>query len=49
MTHPNDTIAALDYAVRKAEQDAATDDLVKLVYLPALREKRDEAQKEARK
>ena len=49
MTHPNDTLGALDWAVGKAEQDAATDDLVRLVYLPALREKRDEAKREAGK
>lgn len=47
MSHPNDTLAALDYAVRKAEQEAEADELVRLVYLPALREKRDEAKREA--
>lgn len=47
MMHPNDTLAALEYAVKKAREDAETDDLVKLVYLPALQEKRDEVKRES--
>ena len=46
--HPNDKHAALEWAVRQAEA-AASDPLVRLSILPALREMRDEAQRETRK
>lgn len=45
--HPNDKLAALDWAVRQAQKH--TDDtLVKLSVLPVLQELRDQAQREAR-
>jgi len=45
--HPNDKLAALDWAVNQAKQP--TDDpLVKLSVLPALQQLRDQAQREAR-
>ena len=45
--HPNDTLMALEWAVSQAEK-ASDDPLVRLTILPALREKRDEARREAR-
>lgn len=47
MSHPNDTFEALQWAVKKAEKDAETDAYVRLSILPALREKRDQAKREA--
>lgn len=46
--HPNDSFMALDWAVAQAEKHA-DDPLVRLTILPALREKRDEAKREAGK
>jgi len=48
VTHPNDTLAALEWAIRAALVASVTDDMVRLVYLPALQELRDGAQREAR-
>lgn len=48
MTEPTDIIASLDYAIRKAREDAPHDTLVRLIYLPALQEQRDAALREAR-
>lgn len=45
--HPNDKLAALDWAVQQAQK--SDDALVRLNVLPALQELRDEAQREARK
>ncbi|WP_165402891.1 hypothetical protein [Pseudoxanthomonas winnipegensis] len=47
--HPNDRLAALDWAVARAKEAAKTDDLVRLNVLPALQAERDKAQQEARK
>ncbi|MEQ8034305.1 hypothetical protein [Xanthomonas sp. WHRI 6106] len=46
--HPNDKIAALDWALSRAREAAAGDELIRLTHLPALQELRDEAQREAR-
>jgi hypothetical protein len=46
--HPNDRLAALDWAVARAKEAAKTDDLVRLNVLPALQAERDKAQMEAR-
>ncbi|HEY9255818.1 MAG TPA: hypothetical protein VIP30_14925 [Stenotrophomonas sp.] len=46
--HPNDALAALEWAVARARESAKTDDLVRLNVLPALQAERDKAQKEAR-
>lgn len=46
MSHPNDMLAALDWAVAQAEKHQ-DDPLVRLIVLPALREKRDEAKRKA--
>lgn len=46
--HPNDRLAALDWAVARAREAAQTDDLVRLNVLPALRAERDMAQKAVR-
>lgn len=46
--HPSDTAAALEWAVKQAESAAATDVMVRLNYLPALRHERDKALREAR-
>lgn len=45
--HPNDTLYALEWAVRKANEEAKHSDEVKLTILPALLHERDKAQKEA--
>ena len=45
--HPNDKLAALDWAVQQA-QKATDDTLVKLSVLPVLQELRDQAQREER-
>lgn len=47
MTHPNDVLTALDWAVSQAER--STDDLVRLTVLPALRELQGVAKREAGK
>lgn len=44
--HPNDKLAALDWAVQQA-QKSADDVLVRLSVLPVLQQLRDEAQREA--
>lgn len=46
--HPNDKLAALDWALDKAREAAATDAIVRLMHLPALQQLRDEAKREAR-
>ena len=46
--HPNDRLAALEWALARAREAAKTDDLVRLTHVPALQELRDEAQREAR-
>lgn len=46
--HPNDRAAALEWAVKQAEAAAATDVMVRLNYLPALRHERDKAKRKAR-
>ena len=45
--HPNDKLAALDWAVPQA-QKSADDVLVRLSVLPVLQQLRDEAPREAR-
>jgi hypothetical protein len=47
--HPNDRLAALDWALARAKEAAKTDDLVRLNVLPALQAERDKAQMEARR
>lgn len=46
--HPNDKLAALDWALAKAREDAKTDEIVRLMHLPALQALRDDAQREVR-
>lgn len=46
--HPNDKLAALQWALDRARDAAAGDDLVRLSVLPVLRQMRDEAQGEVR-
>jgi len=48
-THPNDRLAALEWAVAQAREAAKTDDMVRLTVLPALQEEHDHALREARK
>ena len=45
--HPNDIIAALEWAVAQAR--AKDDEIVRLTHMPALQELLDEARREARK
>lgn len=47
--HPNDRLAAFDWAVARAKEAAKTDELVRLNVLPALQAEREKAQMEARK
>jgi len=47
--HPNDTAEALKWAVKKAEEAAKDDEIVRLMHLPALKHMRDEAEREARR
>lgn len=47
--HPNDKLAALEWAVKQATAAANGDALVKLNTLPTLQQLRDDAQREARK
>ncbi|MBV6794273.1 hypothetical protein [Xanthomonas euvesicatoria] len=42
--HPNDKLAALDWALKFAREAGKTDELVRLTHVPALQELRDEAQ-----
>lgn len=46
-THPNDVLSALEWAVTQAE--SSVDPIVRLANLPALRELRDAAKREAGK
>lgn len=46
--HPNDQLAALQWAVTQARTAAETDELVRLNTLPALQYLRDQAQRETR-
>jgi hypothetical protein len=46
--HPNDKIAALEWAIRQAEADNPQDAMAKLIYLPALKSMRDDAIRESR-
>ncbi|WP_372183203.1 hypothetical protein [Xanthomonas axonopodis] len=46
--HPNDKLAALDWALKLARAEAHFDELVRLTHVPALQELRDEAQRDAR-
>lgn len=46
--HANDKLAALQWAVERARDAAATDELIRLNTLPALQQLRDEAQAEVR-
>ncbi|WP_170292297.1 hypothetical protein [Xanthomonas maliensis] len=46
--HPNDRLAALDWALSRAREAAASDELIRLTHLPVLQQLRDEAQREAR-
>ncbi len=46
--HPNDKLAALDWALAKARETATTDEIVRLMHLPTLQQLRDEALREAR-
>lgn len=46
--HPQDTNAALEWAVKQAEAAAKTDELVRLTHLPALRSLRDQAARDSR-
>ncbi|UXA66058.1 hypothetical protein [Xanthomonas prunicola] len=46
--HPNDRLAALEWALARARDTGKTDELVRLTHVPALQELRDEAQREAR-
>ncbi|MDY4296792.1 MULTISPECIES: hypothetical protein [unclassified Xanthomonas] len=47
--HPNDKLAALDWALAKAREAATGDDLVRLSVLPALQQVRDDAQRDVRR
>ncbi|MCI2243840.1 hypothetical protein L3067_04355 [Xanthomonas sp. PPL568] len=47
--HANDKLAALQWAVERAREAAAGDELVRLNVLPALQQLRDDAQREARR
>lgn len=47
MSDPNDKLAALDWALIQAGADTSNDPQVRLIYLPALREMRAHAAKEA--
>lgn len=46
MTHPNDKLAALEWALSRAKE--SSDEIVKLSVLPAIQELRDLALREAR-
>ncbi|WP_155758242.1 hypothetical protein [Xanthomonas arboricola] len=46
--HPNDKLAALDWALSRAREAAAIDELIRLTHLPTLQQLRDQAQREAR-
>ncbi|MEA5123262.1 hypothetical protein [Xanthomonas floridensis] len=46
--HPNDKLAALDWALSRAREAGASDELIRLTHLPALQQLRDQAQREAR-
>ncbi|WP_181142584.1 hypothetical protein [Xanthomonas arboricola] len=46
--HPNDKLAALDWALSRAREITASDELIRLTRLPALQQLRDQAQREAR-
>lgn len=41
--HPNDKIAALEWAIKQAEANKGQDEMAKLIYLPALKSMRDDA------
>ncbi|MFL7986236.1 hypothetical protein [Xanthomonas vasicola] len=41
--HPNDRLAALDWALSRAREAAASDQLIHLTHLPALQHLRDQA------
>ncbi|WP_161556499.1 MULTISPECIES: hypothetical protein [Xanthomonas] len=47
--HPNDKLAALDWALKLAREASKTDELVRLTHVQALKELRDEAQTETRR
>lgn len=44
--HSNDKLAALDWALAKAREAAAGDELVRLNVLPSLQQLRDDAQRD---
>ena len=46
--HPNDKLAALDWAISQARSAASNDAWVKQTVLPVLQKMRDEVQKEVR-
>ncbi len=46
--HPQDKLAALDWVIAMAQQSPHRDSPLGSLYLAALREMRDEAQREAR-
>lgn len=47
--HENDKLAALQWAVERAREAAAGDELVRLNVLPALQQLRDDAQRDVRR
>lgn len=47
--HQNDRLAALQWAVERAREAAAGDELVRLNVLPALQQLRDDAQRDVRR
>lgn len=47
-SNPNDTIAALDLAIKCLREARLDDALVDLIYLPALQDLRNKVQQEAR-
>ncbi|NJC47359.1 UNVERIFIED_ORG: hypothetical protein GGR78_000580 [Xanthomonas campestris] len=46
--HMNDKLAGLDWALNRARESAARDELIRLTYRPALQQLRDQAQRETR-
>ncbi|CAD7382810.1 glycoside hydrolase family 32 protein [Xanthomonas arboricola] len=46
--HPDDNLAALDWALSRAREVAVSDELIRLTHLPALQQQRDQALREAR-
>lgn len=47
--HPRDMAEALKWAVSKAQQEAKTCEMTRLMHLPALKQALDKAEREARR